>query len=290
MRIAITGADGQLGQALSAVLSQEYELVRLTHNELELGHPTATHTVMNTSADLVIHAAAYTNVDGCARDPHLAYQINGLGTRSIAQACQQMRVPLIYISTNEVFAGNQRQPYYEYDLPNPVNAYGRSKLAGELAIRELLNRFAIIRVAWLFGGPRNFVRTVLRLAANPPEDGIRMVADEVGSPTYSHDVAQALVRYLKADEPGDAGTYHLVNSGICSRYAFAREILDQSGHGDVPLVPMTLADYRRDSTPPPYSPLANVAGAAIGLELRPWQEALADYLERSRQQEHPAGG
>jgi dTDP-4-dehydrorhamnose reductase len=238
--------------------------------------PGAVRTIVATGADLVVHPAAYSNVDGCARDPDLAYRVNGLGTRYVALACRQLDAPLVYISTNEVFAGDARRPYAEYDQTGPVNAYGRSKLAGELAVRELLDRFYIVRVAWLFGGERNFVRTVLRLAASPPADGLRMVEDEVGSPTYVPDVAEAVARLVGT---GDFyGTYHFVNSGAASRYAFARAILDRGGYGETPLTPIRLADYQRDSTPPPFSPLANLAGADLGISLRPWEEALRAYL------------
>lgn len=275
MRIAITGARGQLGAALCEAFGPGHEVVPLGHDSLELGAPAAVEQIAATGADLVIHAAAYTNVDGCARDPELAYRINGLGTRYVALACRRLDAPLVYISTNEVFAGDAARPYFEYDQTGPVNAYGRSKLAGELAVRELLDRFYIVRVAWLFGGERNFVRTVLRLADSPPPGGLRMVDDEVGSPTYAADVAAAVSGLIESDH---YGTYHFVNEGACSRYAFAQEILRQAGRADVPIQPIALADYRRDSTPPPYTPLANLAGSAIGLTLRPWEQALAAYL------------
>ncbi len=279
MRIALTGADGQLGEAFRRIVGDTHELILLTHDILELGKASAVATVVATGADLVLHAGAYTNVDGCARDPALAYLINGLGTHYIAQACQQLAVPLVYISTNEVFSGTQRTPYFEYDTPAPINAYGRSKLAGEQAVRELLTRFYIVRVAWLFGGQRNFVRTVLRLASEDPTRELRMVADEVGSPTYADDVATAILALIATPA---YGTYHLVNEGICSRYDFAREILRQGGYPNITLTPIALADYERASTPPQYSPLANIAGAALGLHLRPWQEALAAFLAREQ--------
>lgn len=275
MRITITGANGQLGQALCARFAPQHEIVTLNQPDFELDSPATVAQVVATGADMVIHPAAYTNVDGCARDPALAYRINGLGTKYIALACQQLDAPLVYISTNEVFPGNHTRPYTEYDQPAPINAYGHSKWAGEQAVRELLRRFYIVRIAWLFGGERNFVRTVLRLAANPPEAGLRMVADEIGSPTYAADVADALLRLI---EQPYYGTYHLVNEGACSRYEFAQAILNQAGQQNVPLHSISLADFQRDSTPPPYTPLANLAGAALGLRLRPWHEALAAYL------------
>ncbi len=274
MRIAITGARGQLGRALCAALAPAYELVPLGHEQLELSSPTTVEQIVATGADLVIHAAAYTNVDGCARDPDLAYRVNGLGTRYVALACRRLNAPMVYISTNEVFPGDAGRPYAEYDSPRPVNAYGRSKWAGEQAVRELLDSFYIVRVAWLFGGERNFVRTVLRLAEHPPATGLRMVEDEVGSPTYAPDVAEAVATLIATDF---FGTYHLVNAGACSRYELARAVLRLAGL-TIPVTPMKLADFARDSTPPPYTPLANYAGAAIGLTLRPWEEAVAAYL------------
>ena len=275
MRIAITGARGQLGAALAAALAPHHEIIPLGHDRLELGAPAAVEQVAATRADLVIHPAAYTNVDGCARDPEAAYRINALGTKYVALACRRLGAPLVYISTNEVFPGDAQEPYGEYDPARPINAYGRSKWAGELAARELLHELYTVRVAWLFGGERNFVRTVLRLADSPPPGGIRMVDDEVGSPTYAADVAAGVARLIAT---GHFGTYHLVNSGHCSRYAFAREILRQAGREDVPIAPIRLADFRRDSTPPPFAPLANRAGAALGIALRPWEQALAAYL------------
>ncbi|NTU85308.1 MAG: dTDP-4-dehydrorhamnose reductase [Chloroflexales bacterium] len=284
MRIAITGATGQLGGALCLALGPGHEVIPLGRDQLELESPAAVAQIVATGADLVIHPAALTNVDGCARDPAHAYRVNGLGTRYVALACRRLDAPLVYISTNEVFAGDATRPYFEYEPTAPVNAYGRSKLAGELAVRELLDRFYIVRVAWLFGGARNFVRTVLRLAGNLPTGGLRMVDDEVGSPTYAADVADAVARLV---DTGDFyGTYHLVNEGAASRYAFARAILDMAGYVDLPITPIKLSDYVRDSTPPPYTPLANMAGAAIGISLRPWEDAVGAYVETLSGQAH----
>jgi dTDP-4-dehydrorhamnose reductase len=275
MRIAITGTGGQLGSALLNQLSNDHEIISFDHGRLELARPTAVEQLLASNAELVIHPAAYTNVDGCARDPELAYRVNGLGTKYVALACRRLNAPLVYISTNEVFDGTAAQPYREYDPVAPINAYGASKLAGEQVVRELLRDFYIVRVAWLFGGARNFVRTVLRLTANPPAGGISMVADEIGSPTYTVDVAAAVAQLIKQSF---YGTYHFVNQGSCSRYEFARHIMQLAGHADVPLRPIRLVDFQRDSRPPPYTPLANLAGTAIGIELRPWQDAVSAYL------------
>lgn len=274
MRIAITGANGQLGQALVAALGSTHDVVALDRNDLNLDTPAAIEQLTATNAQLVIHPAAYTNVDGCARDPQQAYRINCLGTRYVALACQQLDAPLVHISTNEVFSGLATRPYYEYDQTGPINAYGWSKECGEQAVRELLSRFYIVRVAWLFGGSRNFVRTVLRLAAE--RNSLSMVDDEIGCPTYCPDLAEAINGLIQHQT---YGTYHLVNGGFCSRYDFAREIVRQAGNEHFQLTPIKLADFKRDSTPPPYTPLANECGAALGLILRPWEEALGAYLE-----------
>jgi dTDP-4-dehydrorhamnose reductase len=274
MRIAITGANGQLGQALQSALRTDHELIPLGRADIELGHPDCVERLVATSAELVIHPAAYTDVDGCARDPERAYQVNGLGAQYVALACRQLDAPLVYVSTNEVFDGAAATPYFEYDRVAPINAYARSKWAGEQAVRETLDRFYIARVAWLFGGSRNFVRTVLRLAAE--RESISMVADEVGSPTYALDAARAIARLIQLPF---YGTYHLVNEGACSRFEFAAEVLRLAGRERVALRPMRLAEFKRDSLVPPYTPLRNVAAAALGIRLRPWQEALADYLQ-----------
>jgi len=279
MRIAITGANGQLGSALWATLAPEHDIVTLNEGDFDLGRPDAVAQIVATNAHLVIHPAAYTNVDGCAQDPLLAYRINGLGTRYVALACRQLDVPLVYISTNEVFPGTADTPYTEYAPAQPINPYGQSKWVGEQVVRELLQRFYIVRIAWLFGGERNFVRTILRLAANPPETGLCMVADEIGNPTYAPDLAEAIAHLINLPF---YGTYHFTNSGFCSRYAFAQEIMRQAGYDAVPLTPITLAEYQRASTPPPYTALANIAGSALGITLRPWQEALAAYLQALR--------
>lgn len=275
MRIAITGASGQLGQALGQVLGQQHEIIALSRAELDIEQPAAVERLAATGADLVIHPAAYTNVDGCAREPGRAYRANALGTKHVALGCRALGAPLVYISTNEVFAGTGSRPYYEYDQTGPINPYGWSKWCGEQIVRELLGEFYIARVAWLYGGERNFVRTVLRLAAERPE--LAMVDDEVGTPTYTYDVAEAVGQLVQTRH---FGTYHVVNEGSCSRYDFAAEILRQAGKADFPLKRIPLASFKRDSVVPSYTPLVNAAGAALGITLRPWQDAVAAFLAR----------
>jgi dTDP-4-dehydrorhamnose reductase len=173
-----------------------------------------------------------------------------------------------------VFDGTATQPYLEFDRPNPINPYAYSKWAGEQVVQQLLRRFAIVRVAWVFGGPRSFVRTVLRLAQERTE--LTMVDDEIGNPTYAPHLAHALGEMIKQQA---YGIFHLVNEGACSRFMFAQAILKQAGYDHVALKPIPLAAYKRDSTPPRYGALQNfVAATELGIQLPPWQDALAHAL------------
>jgi dTDP-4-dehydrorhamnose reductase len=234
--------------------------------------------------DLILHPAAMTDVEGCARDPAEAYRVNGMGTQNVALAAANVDAAMLYVSTNEVFDGDATEAYHEWATPHPINAYGRSKLAGEWYTQNLLTRFYIVRTAWLYAaGGRNFPHRIIELADE--RGALSVVTDEVGNPTYVKDLAQAIIRLVdgEASAPttvgGAYGIYHLVNAGAASRYDFAKEILRLSGREAVPLTSITSAEFQRASTPPPYAPLANNAAAALGIRLRPWQEALADFLE-----------
>ena len=274
MRILITGAAGQLGLALQRVLTA-HELVPAPRAALNVSEREAVFAAIEAARpDVVIHTAAYTDVDGCARDPQHAYQVNGLGTQNVALACQAFRVELAHISTNEVFAGDDPQGYEEWMPLNPVNPYGRSKAAAECHVRNLLQRYYIVRPAWLYApAGRNFVHAILRRARETGQ--LRVVTDEVGNPTYTEDLAAAIGQLI---ETRQYGTYHLVNAGSCSRWQFASEILWLAGLTEVRNRPILGREFQRPSTPPPYSVLHNIAGAAIGITLRPWREALAAYL------------
>jgi len=278
MRIAITGSDGQLGTTLQEVFAAEpllpldlpcYDItdLRALLDSLERFGP-----------DVIIHAAAMTDVDGCERDPQAAYRANVLGTRNVAVAAQRAACPLVYISTDYVFDGSREEPYWEYDAPNPLSVYAHTKWMGEQVIRDLCAQHYVVRIAWLYGpGRRNFVKTVLRLAAEGRT--LRMVTDEVGSPTYALDVARALAQLVRLPA---YGIYHLPNAGVCSRYEWAAEILRQMGREDVELVPTQ--DYPRAARVPKHVSLRNSMGAAIGIIMRPWREALADYLANAADQ------
>lgn len=274
MRVAVTGAKGQLGTALLEAL-EGHEVLGLDLPEWDIERAEELREVLcDFRPEAVVHAAAYTDVDGCARDPERALRINALGTQNVALACQACGAVLLYVSTNEVFPGDREEPYLEYDVPRPINPYGYSKWVGERYVEQLCRRFYIVRVSWLFGGPRSFVARILRLSEQQPE--LAVVSDEFGTPTYARDLAEAIVRLLAS---GRYGIYHLVNEGFCSRFEYAREVLRLAGRGDYPLRAIRQSEYRRDSTPPPRAVLRNFAAAtALGIRLRPWQDALAAYF------------
>lgn len=299
MRIFVTGCKGQLGRALYAALTQ-HSLAGCDLPDLDITNRQAIdRAIADFAPDVVIHAAAWTDVDGCARDPERAYRVNALGTQNVALACASCDAAMVYISTNEVFDGEATEPYREWDPPRPLNPYARSKAAGEWFTRHLLSRFYIARTAWLYGpGGRNFSnpRRIIELAddallrqgsvqatgsargasaGSARGAGLKVVTDEVGNPTYAPDLAAALAALIRTEA---YGVYHLTNAGYCSRYDYVRRVLRVGGRGDVPVAPITLDDFERASTPPRFAPLANTAAAALGIQLRPWEEAVAAFL------------
>lgn len=274
MRIYITGIHGQLGRALAEALAAHLVFGAGSSEADITDLPAIRSSIGAFKPDVVIHSAALTDVDGCARDPDRAYRVNALGTRNVALACQDAGCPMLAISTNEVFDGAADRPYLEFDPTRPINPYARSKHAGEMFVRDLLTRFYLVRTAWLFGyGGNNFVT---KIANHARQDGkLRVVTDEISSPTFASDLAEAIARLITT---GAYGIYHFTNAGICSRFDFAQKILEFTGLARVPIEPITLADLSRPSTPPPYTPIRNFCGAQIGITLRPWQDALAEYI------------
>jgi dTDP-4-dehydrorhamnose reductase len=274
MRIAITGHKGQLGTALQEVLAA-HEILGLDLPEHDITDPT---TIMNTLVlfrpDVVIHGAALTNVDGCEKNPDLAFRVNVLGTQNIALACGRCGAAMVHISTNDIFDGRLGRPYYEWDTPTPQSVYARSKAAAEFYVRNLLSRFYIVRTAWLYArGGNNFVTKII--AAADKYGALQVVTDEVSTPTYAPDLAAAIAQIITTEH---FGILHFSNSGICSRYDWACKILELSGRGHIPVEPITGDQWKRAAPPPLYAPILNFAGAALGITLRPWEEALEDYF------------
>ena len=221
MRILITGANGQLGVALSQALAGRAEVIGRDLPAFDITAADCAAQVAALTPDWVVHAAAATDVDGCEKNPAMAAAVNADGTRRIAEGCRRAGAGLVYISTDFVFDGGQAIPYVETDAPRPLSAYGRSKLAGEQAVREVAPRWAIARTAWLYGvHGRNFVKTIVTKAA--AGESLRVVDDQVGSPTYAGDLARALAQLMAE---GLTGVFHLTNAGSCSWFEFTREIL-----------------------------------------------------------------
>ena len=276
MKIVITGGRGQLGSELERQLRDTHDVVITDLPEVDLTERAQIENLFRVQQpDLVIHCAAHTNVDGCAKDPALAYKINGLGTQNVALACQAAGAVMCHISTNEVFAGDRKNGYEEWMPLAPGNPYGVSKAAGECHVRNLLSQYYIVRLAWLYAaGGRNFIHAIIERAER---DGkVRVVTDEVGNPTSVSDAAAAIGKLIGT---GQYGTYHLVNQGACSRWEFANEILRLRGLTEVENEQITSDAFERASNPPPWGELHNIAGAAIGIELRTWKDALADFVK-----------
>ena len=275
MRIVITGNKGQLGQALHKALAGNH-VVGLDLPEYDVGAADQIiPAIVEAQPDLVIHPAAMTDVDGCERQPELAFRVNALGTQNVSLACERCGAAMVHVSTNEVFDGKLGRPYYEWDTPSPLSVYAQSKAAAEFYVRTLLQRFYIVRTAWLYArGGNNFVTKIL--SAADKHSSLRVVTDEVSAPTYAPDLAQAIARLIQT---GHYGIYHLTNQGICSRYDWAVEILKLASRGDLPVETITTDQWPRAAEPPLYAPIVNFAAAALGITLRPWQEALRAYFE-----------
>lgn len=279
MRIVITGGRGQLGRELARGLCAEHDVLSLDLPECDITQRVEIDCVASHLPDVVIHCAAMTDVDGCARDPVAAYRANALGTHNVAIACQRANAALLYISTNEVFDGTKESPYLEWDEPRAINPYAASKLAGERIVQALLDHFYIVRPAWLYSiGRENFITRVIARAKE--KGALAYVDDEIGNPTYAPDLARAIADLI---ETNHYGIYHLVGEGVASRYDWAARILQLAGLGDVPITRAKLADFKRDSTPPRNGALANFAAAnTLGIKLRAWQDALEEYFAMSQ--------
>lgn len=272
MKILITGSKGQLGHELpEALLERGHEAVALSRSELDITDIEAVeHALGAHSPGLVVNAAAYTDVDGCETELELAYRVNALGPRNLAQVCERRGRELLHVSTNYVFDGELDRPYETFDSANPISAYGRTKLAGEEYVKHLCNRWYVVRSAGVYGEGRNFVRTMLRAAAE--RDALKVKDDEFISPTCARDLAWGIAAVIEGRR---YGIYHLTNAGSCSWHEFAAEIFRLAGI-EVELVAIPGSEY-----PLPALRPANGVLAALGSpKLRHWREALEDYLER----------
>ena len=276
MKILITGSNGMLGHDLINVLKEKHDLIPTTSKTLDITDKKQTiDFIRDKKPDIVINSAAYTDVDGCEENQDLAYSVNGDGVRNLALACRDIDCPLVHISTDYVFDGSATEPIREDGEIGPISVYGKSKLEGEEAIQEILDKYFIIRTAWLYGiNGRNFPKTMLELAENHPE--ITVVYDEVGTPTYTPDLAEGISRLIETDY---YGIYHLTNSGSCSWCEFARYIFEIAGR-DVKVIPVTASEFARPAPRPSYSVLDNNNWIEKGFKpLRSYKDAIKEYIE-----------
>ena len=267
-KILVTGANGMLGQDLCPILQDEgYEVIETDVQTLDITNPDMVDKVLKTEKpDIVIHCAAYTNVDKAEEDIDTARLINSKGTENIAKACADIEAVMVYISTDYVFNGEGTKPYQPNDKADPIGVYGLTKWEGEQAVRKYCKKYYIARTSWLYGiHGKNFVETMISLADKPE---LKVVDDQIGCPTWTVELSNGIIKLLKDAE---YGTYHVCGSGQTSWYNFAKKIFEGAGV-NVNLKPCTTDEFPRPAKRPHYSVMEN-----NGI-CRSWESALKDYL------------
>ena len=291
-RVALIGANGMLAHMVRSLAPKVWEISPFDLPDFDLTNRERVLRVLGEQRpEIILNCAAYTDVDGCETHEELATQVNGHGPGHLAEAARETGATLVHISTDYVFDGRKETPYIEDDSPNPLSAYGRSKLRGEEAIiASGLESYFIIRTSWLYGpAGKNFVETIVRLAGEREE--LRIIADQVGSPTYTRDLAQAIFKLLdlshsasRVPRAGLYGIYHFSNTGVCSWYEFAREIVEQlRQQGGAVKVrdirPIATEEYPLPAIRPQYSVFSKEKLVrATGLAIPEWRESLAHYF------------
>jgi dTDP-4-dehydrorhamnose reductase len=281
-RVVITGGDGQLGRQLTAVFQTDgWDVSSLGHAELDIADREAIRRISDLRPEVVINAAAWTDVDGCARDPERAMRINGEAAGWVAEAASWLGALIVQVSTNEVFDGERVTPYGEDDSPRPINPYGASKLRGEREAAAANRRHLIVRTAWIFGpGGRNFPSKILEVAQRQASAGqpVRVVDDEHGNPSWAPDLAAGILAAVRALLEGraDPKILHLAGEPPTSRFGWAREIL--TGLVDVRLEPIPAADFPRPSRVPLRAVLDTGRARSLGIEPFDWRKATRRYV------------
>lgn len=268
-----------LGQDLRALLEQRHRVFPLSRSDADITDgPQIARVIEQARPEVAIHAAALTEVDACELHPELAFRVNAEGTRNVSQVCGRLDIAMLYVSTDYVFDGEKSEPYLETDSPHPLSVYGKSKLQGEEYVREFVGRSWIVRTSWLFGPlGKNFVEAILDRARSGAV--LRVVEDQIGSPTYTEDLAVALEQII---ERGTSGIYHVSNQGACSRFDFAREIFRQRGLDPSRISAIATSASDRPARRPKNSRLGQRRLLAEKLPLLPaWQDALGRYLARA---------
>lgn len=276
MKILIAGSKGMLGHDLTHLPQyNNHELLNFDSSNLDIRNEKIVSKLLHLhKPDVIINAAAYTDVDGCQSNYKLAYDVNAVGPKNLAKVCNEIDAKLIHISTDYVFNGENKNSYKESDKTDPINVYGKTKLEGEEFIKNNLNDHAIIRTSWLYGvNGSNFVKTMLKLAESNNE--ISVVNDQIGSPTYTHDLAIAIFKLLEKDF---LGIFNITNSGNCSWFEFAQDIFEIAKI-DVELKPVTTDEFPTPAKRPKYSVLSNEKWKNNGFKpLRHYKDALTDYM------------
>ncbi len=277
MKVFVTGVRGQLGHDVVKELEKRgIEAVGVDIQEMDItDEESVSRVILGEAPDAVIHCAAYTAVDAAEENVDLCRRVNADGPRYIAKVCRDLDIKMIYISTDYVFSGQGERPWEPEDEKAPQSVYGQTKYEGELAVQELLEKYFIVRIAWVFGvNGKNFVRTMLKLSEN--HDVITVVNDQFGSPTYTYDLARLLVDMVLTDK---YGVYHATNEGICSWYDFACAIFEEAG---IPMTvkPVSTAEYGAKASRPANSRMSKDKLEENGFERLPaWQDALKRYLD-----------
>ena len=274
MKILITGAYGMLGSDLREVL-KDNELIITGSKDLDITKENnVLQFIQDKKPEIVINAAAYTNVDNCETDYDNAYLVNAIGPKNLAVACNKLNIPLIHVSTDYVFDGSKTTPLSEEDKLGPKTAYGKTKLEGEKFVQENTKKYFILRTAWLFGiNGKNFVKTMINLSKK--NNVLKVVNDQKGCPTYCYDLAMAIKQLLNSDK---YGIYHLTNKGELSWYDFAKKIFELSNI-TINVKPVTTEEFPRPAPRPHYSVLSNQKWINAGFSpMRNYEDALKDYL------------
>lgn len=278
MRVLVTGVKGQLGyDVVNELKKNNLEAVGVDIEEMDITDKAAVDKVITESnVDAVIHCAAYTAVDAAEDNIELCRKVNADGTRNIAEVCKKLDIKMMYISTDYVFDGEGERPWQPDDERHPLNAYGVSKYEGEVAIQENIDKYFIVRIAWVFGvNGKNFIKTMLNLGKT--HDTLTVVSDQIGSPTYTYDLAVLLVQMIQSDK---YGIYHATNEGLCSWYEFAQEIFKQAGMTNVKVLPVSSEEYPAKAKRPHNSRMSKDKLEEQGFERLPaWQDALGRYLK-----------
>ena len=284
MKVLVTGASGQLGYDVVRELTKRgHEAIGVGSKEMDVTDAKMVEKVItDAKVDVVMHGAAYTAVDAAEDNEEQCRLVNANGTENIAAVCKKLDIPMVYISTDYVFDGQGTRPWEPEDERHPLNVYGQTKYEGELAVQKYLEKYFIVRIAWVFGiNGNNFIKTMLRLSKT--HDTLTVINDQIGSPTYTYDLARLLVDMMETDK---YGIYHATNEGLCSWYEFAVEIFRQAG---VPMnvIPVTSAEYKAAKAKRPFNSRMNKNKLEKkGFERLPqWQDALARYLEELKNAE-----